>query len=296
MATLINRNRGCFPSADNRAFNWAREFRQKFGASEISENLWSACSRRISRAMVMEKHVNEGGGRLVYPRLSAAPDARSTLPAGCGNQPSRNCWASSSRTKLYPSWRTCNNDGIPLSHRGGSLLGSSFFDIIGLWHREDPRQRARLQIGGHSRRRTLDTLCMSLGWQSGPDTRHRSSGLFAAKTEPRKFRSGKDRRGRSTTRLLPPTFEHGVKYEFNFGQHSPRSDRFRYFSPPFELGLGKTRNSNFRSNSARKRYSVCGMDPRLSGNNFHVDYKGKSILYKFHFIQRLHESYGNVYI
>lgn len=144
------------------------------------------------------------GGRLVYPRLSAAPDARSTLPAGCGNQPSRNCWASSSRTKLYPSWRTCNNDGIPLSHRGGSLLGSSFFDIIGLWHREDPRQRARLQIGGHSRRRTLDTLCMSLGWQSGPDTRHRSSGLFAAKTEPRKFRSGKDRRGRSTTRLLPP--------------------------------------------------------------------------------------------
>lgn len=113
---------------------------------------------------MVEKHVNEGEV-LVYPGLSAAGCAFYT--SGGMRQPSRNCWASSSRTKLYPSWRTCNNDGIPLSHRGSSLLGSSFFDIIGLWHREDPRQRARLQIGGHSRRRTLDTLCMSLRWQSG---------------------------------------------------------------------------------------------------------------------------------
>lgn len=118
---VINRNEATFDDdevvfhrADNRALiGPGSGFRQEFGASEISENLWRRAPTNFESKSRNVLTRGGGGGR-------GLSDARSILPAGMGrgNSPSRNCEAFlvRSRTKLYPSWR--NNDAIPFSHRG----------------------------------------------------------------------------------------------------------------------------------------------------------------------------------
>lgn len=89
---VINRNEATFDDdevvfhrADNRALiGPGSGFRQEFGASEISENLWRRAPTNF-----------ESKSRNVLTRVGGRglSDARSILPAGMGrgNSPSRNC-------------------------------------------------------------------------------------------------------------------------------------------------------------------------------------------------------------
>lgn len=208
--------------------NWSG-FRQEFGASEISENLW-----RREFGEQAEKRLNEG---------SRVSDARSILPAwGWGAAiPHRAIAALSPPFEDQTlSIAPCNNDGIPFSHRGEQqqprkVYGSS---IIGLWHRRSlPESDCRLAAvfaAEHSTR----CACSLTVW---PDTRDRSSGLFPAKSEPRKFRSGKDvEEGRrpGSDYLASAT----LRIQF-WPTFSALKSFAAIFLAPFEMGLGKTPSS-----------------------------------------------------
>lgn len=101
--------------------------------------------------------------------------------------------------------------------------------------------------------------------------RHRSSGLFPAKSEPRKFRSGKDfEESRRPGYHQPPC-------EFNFGQRSPRVEIVcRDISRlPFEMGLGKTRSSKLSFQTLLD--ALAGIDKTFNQSkqfSYDIDYKG----------------------